>query len=88
MMNKVMMILLFTLAITSPVIAGNKGTKSYLQYPSNDKILRPFSLWNPLITIKENGQKSKSFFQYPTDVIKPGIFNPLITVLEKGKKAK
>ena len=50
----IIFLILSLLLIASPSIAEEEGSKSYLQYPSDDKILKPFSLWNPLIT-EENG---------------------------------
>lgn len=87
---KILFALLIVLMMVAPVYAGEKKQKTYLKYPADNRILRPYSRWNPLLHIGKDGKiKSKSYFKYPTSVFPGGsFFNPLLTVprKEKGKK--
>ncbi len=86
-MKKFIFILLLTLLSTTLAIAGEMKVRSYLKYPSDDKILTPLSFWNPLFNIEGGKLKSKSFFKYPDSKALPqgSLWNTLATVPEKNK---
>ncbi len=90
MMKKFLFVLLITLLSTTLSIAGEKKGRSYLKYPSDDRVLAPFSFWNPLLNIKDGKLKSKSFFKYLDFKVLPqgSIWNPLLTIEEKKKRKK
>jgi hypothetical protein len=55
------------------------------QYPVNNHVWRPASLFNPIISEKRNGEVHKSFFQHQPSKLFPAgsTFNPLISTQEK-----
>lgn len=89
-MKKFLFILLITLLSATLSIADGKKGRSYLKYPSDNRILTPFSFWNPLLNLEGEKLKSKSFFKYPDSKALPqgSIWNPLITIEEKKKRGK
>ncbi len=89
-MEKIIFILLLTFLSATFSIAGEKKGRSYLKYPSDDRVLTPFSFWDPLLNIKDGKLKTKSFFKYPDSKALPqgSIWNPLITIEEKKKRKK
>lgn len=89
---KNLLITLFLLFLSIPAIAlagGNEKKQSFYKYPHSN-VLPAGSIWNPLVTTKDDKKVSETYYKYPDSQTLPAgsIWNPYVTVKERSKGQK